>query len=172
MSGSGAPYIVMEYLRGEDLATRLRRGPMQVTEAVDIRGGTVPAAAADSPRRSTAPQPPRRRESLAAGRKPGAGIAQSKRLLVSTTVLLLLAALALVLIARACAAGTLPAAQARSQAADGPLQAPSDLRELGCGGLRRCRPIAAASPSERAASLRAWEAVPDPCLAWLPVCLR
>jgi serine/threonine-protein kinase len=32
----GAPYIVMEYLRGEDLATKLRRGPMAVAEAVDM----------------------------------------------------------------------------------------------------------------------------------------
>jgi serine/threonine-protein kinase len=30
------PYIVMEHLRGEDLSTRLRRGPMQVGEAVDM----------------------------------------------------------------------------------------------------------------------------------------
>ena len=33
---SGAPYIVMEYLQGEDLASLLRRrGPMRVSEAVD-----------------------------------------------------------------------------------------------------------------------------------------
>jgi tRNA A-37 threonylcarbamoyl transferase component Bud32 len=32
----GSPFIVMEHLRGEDLASRLDRGPMPVTEAIDF----------------------------------------------------------------------------------------------------------------------------------------
>jgi eukaryotic-like serine/threonine-protein kinase len=35
-SAGPVPYIVMAYLRGEDLSTRLKRGPMSVGEAVDI----------------------------------------------------------------------------------------------------------------------------------------
>jgi hypothetical protein len=37
------PYIVMEYLQGEDLSARLRRGPMTVGEAVDVILGVCSA---------------------------------------------------------------------------------------------------------------------------------
>jgi serine/threonine-protein kinase len=33
---NGAPYMVMEYLQGEDLAARIKRGPLAVEEAVDF----------------------------------------------------------------------------------------------------------------------------------------
>ncbi len=35
---TGEPYLVMEILRGEPLATRVARGPMQVAEVVDLMG--------------------------------------------------------------------------------------------------------------------------------------
>src|SRR5579859_1098740 len=33
---SGAPYLVLEYLEGESLASRLRRGPLALEEALEI----------------------------------------------------------------------------------------------------------------------------------------
>ena len=35
----GRPYIVMEFLRGENLSERLKRGPMEVVEAVEMIPG-------------------------------------------------------------------------------------------------------------------------------------
>jgi serine/threonine-protein kinase len=43
---SGATYIIMEFLEGESLAARLRRGPLSATEAVDIAAQTADALGA------------------------------------------------------------------------------------------------------------------------------
>lgn len=42
----GAPYIVMEYLEGETLASRLERGPLSMSESLDILCQTASALAA------------------------------------------------------------------------------------------------------------------------------
>ena len=45
MAPSGAPYLVMEWLDGEDLSTRLRRGRLSVDDALTLAAGTAEALA-------------------------------------------------------------------------------------------------------------------------------
>jgi serine/threonine protein kinase len=45
---NGVPYLVMEWLEGEDLASRLRRGPLSVAQSLALVERTGPRARARS----------------------------------------------------------------------------------------------------------------------------
>lgn len=46
LNGSGEPYLAMEWLEGEDLAARLARGPLSLSEAATLARGLASALAA------------------------------------------------------------------------------------------------------------------------------